>query len=128
MMAFRGVAPGKLILCGEHAVVDGYWAIATALPRLTTVTLTPRPGPTALAAAPDALDTTDGRLLPALLTVLPADGLAVGIRSELPIGCGLGSSAALAVATLRALAELEGREIGFAELHERGFAVERVAY
>lgn len=120
-----GRAPGKIILCGEHAVVEGHWAIAAALPRLTTVTLTPHPGPTALAGGPDRLDTADERLLPALLTIVPARGFEIAIRSDLPIGCGLGSSAALAIATLRALAGVERREIGFQELHERGFEVER---
>ncbi len=122
---FVGQAPGKLILCGEHAVVDGHSAIAAAIPRFTTVTLRPRPGPSTLAEAPHRLVTDDPRLLPALLTVLPAEGLEIGITSELPIGCGLGSSAALAIASLRALAAMEGRTMGFDELHARGFAVER---
>ena len=125
-MRFTGTAPGKLILAGEHAVVEGHWAIAAALPRLTTVTLTPRAGPTALSDSPDdRLETQDPRLLPALLTVVPGDGYTIGIRSDLPIGCGLGSSAALAIATLRALAAAEGRTPGFSELHARGFEVER---
>ncbi|MSP54961.1 MAG: mevalonate kinase [Myxococcales bacterium] len=124
-MGSVGKAPGKLILCGEHAVVEGHWAIAAALPRLTTVTLTPHAGPTTLADQPDRLEKSDQRLLPALLKIVPAHGFRIGIRSELPIGCGLGSSAALAIATLRAMASVEHRDIGFQELHERGFAVER---
>lgn len=119
-MQFIGQAPGKLILCGEHAVVEGHAAIAAALPRMTTVTLAERPGPSTLCS-----DLCDARLWPALLTVVPSDGVEVTIRSELPVGCGLGSSAALAIATLRALAAREGRAATFAELHERGFLIER---
>lgn len=119
-MQFIGQAPGKLILCGEHAVVEGHAAIAAALPRMTTVTLTERPGPSTLSS-----DLCDARLWPALLTVVPSDGVEVTIRSELPVGCGLGSSAALAIATLRAIAAREGRAATFAELHERGFLIER---
>ncbi len=117
---FAGQAPGKLILCGEHAVVEGHAAIAAALPRFTTVTLLERPGPTSLSS-----DLRDERLLPALLTVVPRSGLEIEVHSELPVGCGLGSSAALAIATLRALAAREGREASFAELYERGFLIER---
>ena len=115
-----GQSPGKLILCGEHAVVDGHPAIAAAIPRMTTVTLVERPGPTRISG-----DVRDDRLLPALLRILPSEGLEIQIQSELPIGCGLGSSAALAIAALRALAAWEGRVMEFSELHRRGFEVER---
>ena len=97
----RGV--GKLILCGEHAVVYGHPALAFAVNRGMTVTLTRHDGP--LALTNDFVG--DPRLLPALATVLPA-GVRVQITSDLPIGRGMGSSAALAVATVRAWAELTG--------------------
>lgn len=117
-----GRAPGKLILLGEHAVVAGHPAIAAAVDRRTTVTLTPADGETRLVGAvPD-----DPRLGPALGVLLPPSGLAVRLCSEIPIGCGMGSSAALAVALVRALAAREGREAGFEECFERAFAVERV--
>ena len=127
---YTGQAPGKLILTGEHAVVDGHPAIAVALPLLTTVRLREHTGVSTLHAT-----IHDDRLWPALLTVLPAEGLDVQITSDLPVGCGLGSSAALAVATLRALNELEVAEAAdtgplraladFSELHRRAFAIER---
>jgi len=119
-----------LILTGEHAVVEGHPAIAVALPLLTTVTLREQAGPSTLQAT-----IHDDRLWPALLTVLPAAGLQVHIASALPVGCGLGSSAALAVATLRALNAREVADGGsesaprapadFAEMHRRAFAIER---
>lgn len=119
----RGWGAGKLILCGEHAVVHGHPAIAVALPRGTTVELEAIDGPSAMAAP---VLTDDPRLWPALSAVLPAQGVRVRVTSDLPLGAGLGSSAALAVATVRALAMREGREASFEEVFDRAFALERV--
>lgn len=117
-----GRAPGKLILLGEHAVVAGHPALAAAVDRFTDVTLRGRPGPSGL----DSSTLVDDRLWPALATLLPPTGIGVSIRSDLPVGCGMGSSAALAVALVRALAIHEGRVATFDECFERAFAVERV--
>ena len=119
-----GTAPGKLILSGEHAVVYGHRAVAAAVSLRTTVTLRARPGPSGI----DESAIRDDRMWPALATILPADGVGVSIASTLPVGCGMGSSAALAVATLRALAAREGRVAGFDECFEKGFLVERVLH
>lgn len=121
-MSAWGSACGKLILFGEHAVVYGHPAIAVALSKETEVILDPRPGPTRL------VDSwiRDERLDELLKKALPAEGLAVRIRSEIPTGRGLGSSAALCVALIRARAALENREASLEEIHEQGFALERV--
>ncbi len=119
-----GIAPGKLILAGEHAVVYGYRAVAAAVSLRTTVTLAPREGPSFLAECA----IRDDRVWPALATVLPPDGVAVSITSDLPVGCGMGSSAALAVATIRALAAREGRVAAFDECFAKGFLPERVLH
>lgn len=116
-----GRACGKLILLGEHAVVYGHRAIAAAVSRGVTVRLTPRPGPTRLESGP-----CDARLERALAVALPAEGLGVDVHSELPTGRGMGSSAALSVALLRARAALDGRTPAFEELHAQGFALERI--
>jgi mevalonate kinase len=121
---WSGQAPGKLILSGEHAVVYGYRAVAAAVSLGTTVTLRERPGPSGV----DDSAIRDERLWPALATLVPAEGIGVTIRSTLPVGCGMGSSAALAVATIRALAAREGREAGFDECFKRGFFPERVLH
>jgi mevalonate kinase len=121
---WTGSAPGKLILSGEHAVVYGYRAVAAAVSLRTTVTLRPRNGPSGL----DSCTFQDDRVWPALATILPDHGLGVSITSELPIGCGMGSSAALAIATLRALGAREGRLPAFDELFTRGFLPERVLH
>ncbi|MCK6521597.1 mevalonate kinase [Myxococcota bacterium] len=120
--AWIGRAPGKLILLGEHSVVVGHRAIAAAVSRGTTVRLDPIDGPTRLGES--AIQ--DDRLMTALQAVLPAEGLEVHISTDLPVGRGMGSSAALAIALLRARAAREGRAPSFAELHRDGFVIERV--
>jgi mevalonate kinase len=121
-MSVSAFAPGKLILSGEHAVVYGHRALAAAVSLGTTVTLHSQAGPTVIRKA----NFQDERLLPALLTVLPADGIGVEIESSLPIGCGMGSSAALAVATVRAYAKRMGTEADFSRCYEEAFRMERL--
>ncbi len=88
---------GKLILVGEHAVVHGQPAIAFAVDRGTTVTLRAAEGPTRL--RPDLQDTP---LRDAICAVVGTSGVEVTLATDLPIGRGMGSSAALAVALARA--------------------------
>ena len=52
--------------------------------------------------------------------------LGVQLQTTLPIGRGMGSSAALAIALIRARADLEGRTADFAECHRDGFVIERI--
>ena len=113
---------GKLILCGEHAVVYGEPALGVAVQLGIQVTLREQPGPTRIAG----LDRPDPRLAAALGLVLPSAGLEVRIDSELPIGCGMGSSAALAVALVRAEAQRLHTPLTHDEVWERAFAVEQV--
>ena len=115
-------APGKIILLGEHGVVYGYRAVASAVSLGTTVHLRHRPGPTAL----DSPWVDDPRLGDALRAALPADGIGVRVESDLPIGRGMGSSAALAVALGRARAALAGEPPSEAAVERGAWAVERV--
>jgi mevalonate kinase len=97
-------APGKVLLLGEHSVVYGYPALAAALDLRVTVEVEPD-------ESVARLDLPGGFPVPA--AVLDAVGLlaraaghrggfVVKVRSELPLGGGLGSSAALGVALARA--------------------------
>jgi mevalonate kinase len=102
-MSATGWAGGKLILCGEHAVVYGHPAIAFGVDRGTTVTLRKVTGPLQITC------TLDSPLLRvALETHLGLDGLAVTLETTLPVGRGMGSSASLAVAVVRASRRLRG--------------------
>jgi mevalonate kinase len=114
-----GRAFGKLILAGEHAVVHGHPAIAAPLPALSALawvspgedgvqitsegypdaaTLETRTGPLAplAEAARDALDRMG-------IDPVALPPLRFQISSTLPPGAGLGSSAAVTVALVRAL-------------------------
>jgi mevalonate kinase len=95
----KGRAPGKVILVGEHFVVHGAPALALPLPgRGIEVTVERGPGAWAV---PSVADAYVRRLLCAL-NEAPGE-LQLALTTDLPIGAGLGGSAALAVALVRAL-------------------------
>ena len=94
-----GRAPGKVILVGEHFVVHGTPALAVPLlSRGVEVEVSRTPGPWDVA---DAVRPYLHRMLEALGE--DPGALDLRVRSSLPVGAGLGGSAALAVALVRAL-------------------------
>src|SRR5215468_4428279 len=106
-MHATGRAGGKVILLGEHAVVYGRSAVATGLPIGLEVEATEGDGPAVVSDDPALTADPRPRELvveAASLLRLDPSHIVLRVRSELPPGRGLGSSAALAVATLRALA------------------------
>jgi mevalonate kinase len=125
---------GKVILLGEHAVVHGTPAIAAGLGRGVHARTAPADR-MLLACAPWGTEHApegDEDLSRALRAVVdahpraPLPALRIDARIDLPAGAGLGCSAALGVAVVRALDEALGHDAGDAEVAERALAWERV--
>ena len=102
----RASAPGKLILFGEHAVVFGEPALATAIDLRTEVFA--RLHDAWLVDGASLEDSKYAYVRRAVESDWHGPPLWLEIRSMIPLGCGLGSSSAVTVATLGALAALEG--------------------
>ena len=135
------VGSGKLILFGEHAVVYGYSAVALALPCGLEVIIEEN-----LETASGFTLATEGRFAQvptqesSVLIQAFSQGFAwarkqglsleahysLRIEGALPFKVGLGSSAALSVATLKALAKLKGQNWSKTELFEGAMAMEKV--
>lgn len=99
-------APGKVILLGEHSVVFGETALAAALPFGVTVRAEARASGGVELVAPLA-PKGDPRVMEAVRLVareLGVESTRLEVDTDLPVGGGLGSSAAFAVAACRALA------------------------
>ncbi len=116
----EGQAPGKVILLGEHAVVHGGWALALPWPAVEAVaTATAAVGATQVVSEAGDYDV---RGLTAAARAVRAEGCVVALRSSVPVGAGLGSSAATALAVVRAVAAFNGQacdELGCADVAER---------
>jgi mevalonate kinase len=112
-------APGKIILFGEHAVVSGVTAIGGAIDLRAKAVLQDLPGKVLietedLALRGFSIDLLTGQLISssavhatryvsAALREFEAKDLSIKIESDIPLAAGLGSSAAIVVATVAAL-------------------------
>ena len=107
----RGRAGGKVILLGEHAVVYGRPAVASGIALALDAEAVRGAGPRL--ESEEASDARGARLVEDACRAVGLDPRAwvVRVRSAIPAGQGLGSSAALCVATLRALAVAAGRAL-----------------
>ncbi|GAB6945081.1 mevalonate kinase [Vulcanisaeta sp. JCM 14467] len=145
-------APGKVILYGEHAVVYGEPALAMAISKYVYVTARARSDnrininardlklagiSVTINENGDVIARTDyGAVISALSYVKRAvelameyvdkkSGIDLEIRSEMPVGAGLGTSAAVAVATIYAYIRELGYDIDKRELARLAWQVER---
>jgi mevalonate kinase len=147
-------APGKVYLFGEHAVVYGEPAVPCAIERRATVAVEQRSDGRLRVRAEDlSLDgftveysgdsgtTPDVDVSPDLVEAAvgyvdaavaqareaadaPEVGFDITIESEIPLGAGLGSSAAVTVAGIAAATRELGVELGGEELAERAYRAE----
>ncbi|MBF4567007.1 mevalonate kinase [Plantibacter sp. VKM Ac-2876] len=131
----RGFAHAKAILLGEHAVVYGSPAVALPIPSLRVEATARRIDgasvlDTEISLGPlDASDPLGTTVLETLSHVGAAPaGVEVVVRGTLPIGRGLGSSAAAANAIVDAVADLHGVALDDADRFELVQRGERVAH
>jgi mevalonate kinase len=130
----NGHAYGKVILLGEHAVVYGVPALAVGIDRGAVAAAEPLGrGPSSLlirGTRPVRADEPDSDVARAFRDVLAACGheapVRVEVSTDLPAGAGLGCSAALGVAVVRALEALAGSPGTVEQTIGRAMAWERV--
>ena len=141
MATATGTAPGKIILIGEHAVVYGHPAVAIPVKGVSTrveaelgrgadVTVVSDDLPVIFANAKRREKATESlkRVARLVAGVFGEDvsGLTLKVQSDVPVRCGLGSSAALCVATIRALCGLFGRSVGAEEVSDLAYEAEKI--
>jgi mevalonate kinase len=135
-------APGKAILFGEHAVVFGKPAIAVAVDKRAQIIVrkgkekytTLKSDDLGVQADLDLFNNNfiikKGKsgiikyILEALMKVHDGSPLDIELNMEMPIGAGLGSSAAVTVATLAALTNYHKKEIKIPHLAKQAHEVE----
>ena len=131
-----GVAAGKVILLGEHAAVYGRHALA--LPIAGGVTATVKEAASLTLEVPDwglcsGISADGGGVDAAVRRILEnlgvgREGFSIRVRSALPRGMGLGSSAAFAVAIVRAFDKLLGLSLDDDRINEIAFDCEKLAH
>ena len=114
-------AAGKIILLGEHGVVYGRHALALPIPGAVSVSI----------SAAEALshDLPD-ELVAVLLREMGVENsnVRIDVDSRLPFGKGLGSSAAIAVAIVRAFDEYLGLGLDDERINSIAFESEKLAH
>jgi hydroxymethylglutaryl-CoA reductase len=136
----EGVAAGKVILLGEHAVVYGREALALPIEAAISATVSEKANGIRLTVADWDIEEhweagkapTDGAapVIDRILQALGVGGRGLDIRvaSRIPIAMGLGSSAAFAVAVIRALDAYLGLGQDDAEIDALAFRCEELTH
>ena len=121
-------APGKCILFGEHAVVYGHPAVAVAIDQRISVKIQPSPNNLWLLDG-SRLNMNRTPHIKGLIEKLwpkkfGAPPLSIHIKGTIPRASGLGSSAALSVATAAALRMARGRWVSKIDATEQQYWLE----
>jgi len=146
------ISPAKIILFGEHFVVSGNTAISMAVDLPTVVQVETKSGDNLTIVSRDlaltaTFATEPGELVsatgenaePILRPVFEAakftlkrydanTGLSIAVTSNAPIGMGLGSSAATAVATVSAISTVLNRPASKQEIFEAAYSLEKIIH
>jgi len=141
-------APAKIIFSGEHSVVYGQPALAIAINLRCHVKIT-KDGEGLLITSKNYIqkyyystakleNVLSGKIINskldniamAVLTVFKPNEIShkLEINSEIPIGAGLGSSAAVAVATVTAALKIKGQKYDSKIISDKAFICERIAH
>lgn len=122
-------APGKIYFSGEHAVVYGEKAIAAAIDLRTRVTVQPS-GDFIINSSLGSTGLDDRKhpyvtqCVRKIKDFIPT-GVKIDITSDLPVGSGLGSSAAVTIATLYALSICFDTNHTLSDIADLGYEIER---
>jgi len=114
LRAFECTVPGKWVLAGEHSVLRGATAVAMPHPSASlTLRFAPDPSLGRLIVEPVSAQRIIDEILLSLSNGVVAGGLRIPsgrlrLESTIPVGAGLGSSAALCVAITRWVAPALG--------------------
>jgi mevalonate kinase len=152
MLKAVAVSPAKVILFGEHFVVGGNTAISMTIDLPTVVTAEPFEGDHIQIRSEDlgleAVFSPGGQLshssgANAEATLRPifeaasftlrkiersGRGLKLAVKSQVPIGMGLGSSAATAVGTVSAITTLLGSPLSKEEVFASAYSLEKMVH
>jgi mevalonate kinase len=122
-------APGKIYLFGEHAVVYGETAIACAVELRTrvraevsdSVVIQSQIGRTGIDFEKHPYISS---VVEKIRGIVPVKGVFLDVDSDIPVGSGLGSSAAVTIASIGALNELFGCGFSLNEIAKLGHEIE----
>ncbi len=121
----RVSAPGKIILSGEHAVVYGFPAILAAVDRRLLLSIEKS---NRLQVVPAKATDIVKRALGVVGKKFKEEDLEklkVSLNSQIPIGCGMGSSAAFAVGITAGIFELLDQPKNLAIINECAYEIEK---
>lgn len=123
----KAKVPGKLILSGEHAVVYGCPAIAVAVNNFVTTTITSIEDSKIQGIPNDLIRFVVNNFLK-VFDIKNHHGFNINIDSNIPIGCGMGSSAAVALSVIGALAAYFQKSLTFDEYFNLTQAAEKIQH